>query len=287
MGEGSPTVILTAGMGEFAAMAWANVQPEMAKITKVCAWDRPGWGLSDGGEGEHTVATTTAALEAALATGAIPGPYVMVGHSLGSLESLLFADRHRDAVVGMVLVDPSVPNQDVLVERVAPALGGGNSEEPPVVRGLRLCAAEIRRAAESGGDPPSQCFSYPPFFPSALSAAFAAKVRNPIQYETQASFLTNTDHFTLAANPARNYGDMPLVVLSATDRTPPPNETAEAQAQRVAFTQALDRAHDDLAALSTRGAKIPVQAGHYIQRSRPDVVVEAVARVVDEARAAR
>src|SRR5688572_11735635 len=47
MGEGSPTVILTPGGGNN-AFAWAAVQPEMAKTTRVCAWDRPGWGLSDG-----------------------------------------------------------------------------------------------------------------------------------------------------------------------------------------------------------------------------------------------
>ena len=286
MGEGSPTVILIAGMGDFAGMAWANVQPEMAKTTKVCAWDRPGWGFSDGAEGRHTVASSTAALEAALATGAIPGPYVMVGHSLGGLESLLLADRRPDAVVGMVLVDPSVPNQDRLVEQVSPALGAGNPEEQPAIRGLRQCAAGIRQAADRGEEPPSQCFAYPPYFPPALSAAFAAKVRNPIQYETQASFLTNTDHFALAANPVRNYGDMPLVVLTATGRAPPSGETADAQAQRAVFTQALDRAHDELAALSSRGRKIPVGAGHYIQRSKPQVVIDAVETVVAEARAA-
>jgi len=98
MGEGSPTVILIAGMGVNAAISWATTQPEMAKTTRVCAWDRPGWGLSDGAEGKHTVATSTAALEAALATGKIPGPYIMVGHSLGGYESLLYADRHPDQV---------------------------------------------------------------------------------------------------------------------------------------------------------------------------------------------
>ena len=54
----------------------------------------------------QTVDNTTSDLEAALKRGGIAGPYVMVGHSLGSYESLLFTDRHRRDVVGMVLVDP-------------------------------------------------------------------------------------------------------------------------------------------------------------------------------------
>ena len=74
MGEGSPTVILTAGMGDFAAASWADIQPDMARITRVCSWDRPGYGLSDGSTAPETVATTTADLETALATGKIPGP---------------------------------------------------------------------------------------------------------------------------------------------------------------------------------------------------------------------
>ena len=93
MGEGSPTVILTGGGGSN-SFSWIAVQPAMAKTTRVCAWDRPGWGLSDGSAAPQNAATATADLEAALATGKIPGPYVLVGHSLGSYESLLFADRH-------------------------------------------------------------------------------------------------------------------------------------------------------------------------------------------------
>ena len=62
MGQGSPTVILIPGMGDFAGLSWGPVQPRMAATTRVCAWDRPGWGLSDGWEGTHTVATSTAAL---------------------------------------------------------------------------------------------------------------------------------------------------------------------------------------------------------------------------------
>jgi pimeloyl-ACP methyl ester carboxylesterase len=57
MGEGSPTVILIPGLGDFGGIAWAGVQPDMARTTRVCSWDRPGWGLSDGAEGRHTVET--------------------------------------------------------------------------------------------------------------------------------------------------------------------------------------------------------------------------------------
>jgi pimeloyl-ACP methyl ester carboxylesterase len=288
MGEGAPTVILIPGLGDFGGISWGNVQPEMAKSTRVCAWDRPGWGFSDGAEGKHTVATNVDTLEAALATGRIAGPYVVVGHSLGGLEALLLADRHPEQVVGMVLVDTSVPDQGNLISSVAPAVAAETAQQSPAAV-FRQCAADIRSgAARAGGPDPHNCFQYPPFFPPELSAAFAAKVGNPVQYETMASFFDSTgESFAEAVNGARNYGDMPLVVLTATMQPALPGMSAEQQAQNTVFAEAFAAAHDDLAALSTRGinARVP-GSNHYIQRSKPQVVIDAVEAVIAEARAA-
>lgn len=288
MGEGSPTVILIPGLGDFAGIAWSNVQPEMARTTRVCAWDRPGWGLSDGAEGRHTVETSTAALEAALATGTIPGPYVLVGHSFGGYESLLYADRHPDRVAGMVMVDPSVPNQGAIMERVG--LPTPNVESNPQVLTFRKCAAAIRAGtAKVGGPDPDNCLTYPPFFPDALAKAFGEKISNPVQYETIASFLASSvEGETMVLNPARDYGDMPLLVLTATVEPPSPSDMpAEQRAASEAFFEEWSRAHDALAALSTRGVNMRVPgANHYIQRTKPQVVIDAVEAVVREARAA-
>jgi pimeloyl-ACP methyl ester carboxylesterase len=286
MGEGSPTVILIPGLGDFAGIAWANVQPEMARTTRVCAWDRPGWGLSDGAEGNHTVETSTAALEAALATGTIPGPYVLVGHSFGSYESLLYADRHPDRVAGMVMVDASVPDQRAIMGRAG--LPPPDIESNPQVLTFRNCAAAIRAgSAKLGGPDPDNCLTYPPFFPDALAEAFGQKVSNPVQYETIASFLANSvEGGTIVLNPAREYGDMPLLVLTATVQSPPPPDMpAEQRAASDAFFEEWSRAHDALAALSSRGVNMRVPgANHYIQRTKPQVVIDAVEAVVAEAR---
>lgn len=285
MGEGSPTVILIPGLGDFAGLAWSNVQPEMARTTRVCAWDRPGWGLSDGAEGKHTVETSTAALEAALAVGTIPGPYVLVGHSFGGYESLLYADRHPDRVAGMVMVDSSIPDQVAIMNRVG--VQTPDIASNPVVQITGKCAAAIRAGtARMGGPDPDNCFTYPPFFPDALAKAFGEKVSNPVQYETIGSFLTSANEGgAIVLNPARNYGDMPLLVLTATVQPPPPDVPAEQRAAWEAFNEEWSRAHDALAALSTRGVNMRVPgADHYIQRSKPQVVIDAVEAVVAEAR---
>jgi pimeloyl-ACP methyl ester carboxylesterase len=290
MGQGSPTVILTAGLGDFGGTAWAPVQDSIAKTTRVCAWDRPGFGLSDGSADPQTVGATTADLEAALATGRIPGPYVMVGHSMGSYESMMFTDRHRDQVAGMVLVDPSYPDQVATMQRLNPQALPPPAQQEQILSVFRTCAADIRSGTLRAGSPdPNRCVAYPPVWPAALRDALTAKVLgNPLQYEAQASFLPSMpENSRLAINAERNYGDLPLVVLTATVQPAPPNATPEQLAALALQNQEWNNQHDALAALSTRGvnARVP-GANHYIQRSKPQVVIDAVEAVVAEARAA-
>jgi len=290
MGEGSPTVILTGGGGSN-SFSWSAVQPAMAKTTRVCAWDRPGWGLSDGSAAPQNVATATADLEAALATGKIPGPYVLVGHSLGSYESLLFADRHPDQAVGMVLVDPSIPDQIALMQRIMPQQLPDARQQEEMLSVFRICAAQIRSGAlRLGGPDPNNCITYPAFMPDALKQALAAKVvGNPLQYESQISAMSSfPESSRIVVNPQRDYRDMPLVVLTATVRPPsPPGTSAEQPAAAAAWDEHWNRAHDELAALSTRGvnARVP-GATHDIHGTKPQVVIDAVEAVVAEARAA-
>lgn len=291
MGKGSPTIILTAGAGDFAGSSWGSIQPEMAKITRTCSWDRAGFGLSDGTTAAVTVSLTTADLEAALATGKIAGPYVMVGHSLGSYESLLFTDRHPDKVVGMVLVDPSIPNQFEQMRQSS--LPVPNDASDPMAQAFRKCAADIRAGtAKAGGPDPDHCFDYPLTWPLALRQALAEKVSNPLQYEAMASFSENIlVDGKQVINPSRNYRDMPLIVLTS-DRfaVPPgvPPPTDEQKARRDAMYLIMSQGHAALAALSTRGVNTQVPgADHAIHITKPQAVLDAVAKVVGDARASR
>lgn len=289
MGKGSPTVILTAGLGNAAFEAWSHIQPDMARITRVCSWDLPGWGLSDGSAVPVSVETTAVDLEAALASGAISGPYVMVGHSAGSYQSLLFTDRHPDKVVGMVLIDPGVPGQGALAREAMPSQASANDlSKNPVVQILGKCAEDIRKGvAKAGGPDPDHCFDYPPSWPQALRAALSAKVSDPKQYQTMVSFVTSlAADSRVAVNPSRNYRDMPLIVLSATVQPDPPGLSDAQKAETARYNALWGQKHDELAALSTRGvnARVP-GADHYIQRSKPQAVLDAVAEVVREARA--
>jgi hypothetical protein len=81
---------------------------------------------------------------------------------------------------------------------------------------------------------------------------------------------------------------MPLIVLTAGDYAPDPGMSAAAVAEIPAFQAAFRKGHKAYAALSTRGVQRTVPGTtHYIQQIKPQVVIDAIAEVVDEARAGR
>ncbi len=108
-GEGSPTVILDASGGN-SSSSWGLVQPEIAKSTRVCAYDRAGMGWSERGPAPRDMNQHVRELHALLA--GIDGPYVLVGHSYGGRIARVYAKEYAREVVGMVLIDPGTLDDD-------------------------------------------------------------------------------------------------------------------------------------------------------------------------------
>ncbi|HVR46333.1 MAG TPA: alpha/beta hydrolase [Candidatus Binatia bacterium] len=120
-GQGSPTLVLISGKGN-RADTWSTAAPDVpgptvfptvAKFTRVCAYDRPGTvgalasepSRSDPVPLPVTTAAGAADLQALLTAAKVPGPYVLVGHSMGGLIAGLVASEHGDDVAGLVLED--------------------------------------------------------------------------------------------------------------------------------------------------------------------------------------
>src|SRR5687768_14908959 len=104
-GEGSPLVLLEAGIAA-SSLSWALVQPEVAKFTRVCAYDRAGLAWSEVPSCPRTFSRIVDELGAVLGHVAARGRCVLVGHSFGSLVVRGYAARHPKRVIGIVLVDP-------------------------------------------------------------------------------------------------------------------------------------------------------------------------------------
>jgi len=120
-GFGEPTVVLENGLGGGSGIVgWSFVQPEVAKFTRVCSYDRAGTGYSDPGPSPRTARRIAYELAQLLDRTGISGPLVLVGASIGGLFVRVFASEHGERVVGLVLVDASHEDQEMRVPRIAP-----------------------------------------------------------------------------------------------------------------------------------------------------------------------
>jgi pimeloyl-ACP methyl ester carboxylesterase len=283
LGNGSPTVILTAGLGSW-SVVWRSVQPPLARSTRICAWDPAGFGFSSSSPEPQDTIHLTKDLEQTL----IDGPYLMVGHSAGAFVALRFADQHPKSVVGIVLVDPAMLEQDAIMRRVAPKFAlyaeGVRSAE---AEWWRRCAAGIQSGSLKRGTPEFEQCTAAPHLPAAFSLLQASLTRlnsEPARLLTEASMLEN---FAVsqreAVNPQRGYGDMPLIVLTAGRRDPPSDAPADTREQVPLFYREASRAHQALAALSTRGEdQLVTDSGHNIPVEKPEAVLTAINRVLAE-----
>jgi pimeloyl-ACP methyl ester carboxylesterase len=102
-GEGSPAVVLEIGLGG-PLEVWELVQPEVARFTKVVAYDRIG---AVDTKPSLTGVEIAQELRLALRNAGIDPPYVLVGQSFGGVYNRIFASLYPDEVVGMVLLDPT------------------------------------------------------------------------------------------------------------------------------------------------------------------------------------
>lgn len=151
-GSGRPTVILEAGYRS-PATVWSDdlVFPDdprtmvfegVASFTRVCLYERPGVAAivaddlqpsrSDPAPMPRTVEAIVADLHTLLQVAEVPGPYVLVGHSLGGLMVRLYQATYPNEVAGLVLVD-AFPEQ--LREQLTPehwrAFLAANAIMPP------------------------------------------------------------------------------------------------------------------------------------------------------------
>jgi len=262
-GEGGPAVILDSGLGD-TYVSWHKVQPEIAKFTRVCSYDRAGLGYSDPSPRSRTSRVIAQELHELLQAAGVATPYVIVGHSMGGYDVRLYTSIYPREVVGMVLVDASHPDQENRFPAELKNMEGSWQRETEFIayttpfgvpRLMGLCEeGAIDRATDCNGRTAKERLAEIRAFPE--SAAQAA-----------------------ATGP---FGDLPLVVLSH-DPDKPSNDLPPDLARPV--SELWEKMQEDLAHLSTRGTQtVAKNSGHYIQIDRPDVVIDAVRNVVDQAR---
>jgi len=266
-GSGTPAVILESGMS-VPAIRWAPVQTEVAKFTRVCSYDRAGYGWSDPGPEPRTSDRIARELHALLGAAGERGPFVLVGHSFGGYNVRVFAGLYREETAGVVLVDASHGDEqqriyDVLPPSVREREKREDQRQAWIERWRTpvLLFFGIERLRNTG-DP--ELF----YLEQQRKAREAVEAEDRVEQESWRQVLA-----------AGDLGDMPLIVLTAGEpyEPDPVLSPAEMKRQRDVW---IDELQASMARLSTRGKQIVVPgSGHMIPVEKPDAVVSAIREV--------
>ena len=282
MGEGHPAVLLDSALGG-SSMSWYRVQPELARFTRACTYDRAGFGWSDPARRPRTAEAMTEELHELLRAAAMPPPFVLAGHSYGSLVCQIYAARYPQEVGGLVLVDPpdvdswSRPDERQrrrlergarLARRAAVASRFGLMRLFFFLFGLGALPAA--RLASLGSTRPGEVgiFRVLEKLPPDSRAVLRWLWSESRSLAALASLIENVPASAAEVAAIELPRDLPLVVLTA----------ADAPEQQKSF-------HERLAARSTRGRHVVAsQSSHWIPIDEPELVVEACREVVTAVR---
>ena len=132
-GTGSPAVVLETGLGAESA-EWETVQRSVDRFAQVLRYDRAGRGASPAVASSRCASELVADLRRLLRAAAIPAPYILVGHSFGGLLARLYAQRHREELAGLILLDAMHEDQFEVLGPLFPAAVPG---EPAPLAALR------------------------------------------------------------------------------------------------------------------------------------------------------
>jgi pimeloyl-ACP methyl ester carboxylesterase len=275
-GAGTPPVIFESG-GPGPGLEWEAFQPEAAKFTQACWYDRAGEGWSDPGPFPRTSIAIANDLHELLKRAGIPPPYVFAGASIGGLNSRVYGGLYPNEVAGMVLIDSA------------------HEDEP-----LRAPTFYLARTAPR--------FLWHPLHVAYEAAAFVGLVRltqssstqsrNPSQMTREEiiaalkqqpkSFVGNTSAGIVLpesyaeAKSVSTVGNYPLIVLTAGQ--PFDFRNADLNREAAVYQQVwIHEIQPKLVKLSTRGRQIVVSNANH-GSIPPELIISSIHEVVMEAR---
>lgn len=249
-GIGTPTIVFDTGIAD----QMENLRPlqdRIAQVTRIVTYNRAGYGRSEPGPLPRDSGREADELRTLLEEMNEPGPFVLVGHSLGALNVQVFASRYPDDVAGMILLDPP-PLSFILGEDYA--------ELGVMAEGM---TAEWQSIADAGAE-----------------SADA-------QERTRSTFfrIIASEHREMFGKTARlvgeiqTFGDLPLVVVAAGRPNPAFGEVAE-EYQRYWVEQSRS-----LVDKSAHGSfAFAEDSSHHLYTDVPELVESIIRSVVNDVR---
>ena len=279
LGTGSPTVLLEATAPGW-SLYWSNVQPQLARTTRVCAYDRAGLGWSERGPLPRTGLRMAKELHRLLERAGIRGPYILVGHSLGGLVARLYQHDYPQDVVGMVLVDAG--HELEMRQAEFRLFANAGKSMLPAIRALTMVG--ITRLMASYDRLPPLLMEQEEKVSAELRPMLRAGWLRTGYYST----LTNeSDGLIETLEQVRrsgSLGNLPLVVITATGPIWWPEIPSEVNP--VKFKKMWLELQQHLTTLSTNSRQVFAdQSSHFIPFDQPELVSNAVRELVDRERA--
>ncbi len=281
-GSGSPAVVLESGISA-SSLNWRRVQAEVSRFTRVCSYDRAGLGWSDLCQQSCTPSSLAMQLHTLLHNTGIGAPYVLVGHSFGGLIVQAFAHLYPHETAGLVLVDPLDPaewtpitdeQRRMIRQGIRLSRRGALAAKLGVVRlclNLLLAGNRLipRVAAKLWSGDASQ-----------VTNRIAGQVQKmpeetwPLvaaHWKNQKSFEAMARHFEALAQSAQELSEVkplnvPVTMLLGTQNEHPTD--AREYAKRLSPETRLIFAE---------------KSGHWVQLDEPELVVAAIAKIVEGA----
>jgi pimeloyl-ACP methyl ester carboxylesterase len=256
-GSGSPTVVIEAGLSDWSA-SWSLVQLGVEKTTRVCTYDRAGLGYSTAGPLPRNARQFAQELHTLLQRANVPGPYILVGHSIGGYTAIVFAHDYSGEVSGVVLVDstrlgarqPTQANTD----------SDTQAESAPGVDWILPALARIGFV---------RLVTQPLHLPAEATKAQVAFSVRPVDLQTFQQEVRGIPASVAQARNVATLGDMPLIVLSARLGDTPSHQADQA----------------DMLQLSSHSEQLfAEQSGHNIELEQPEAAVAAIVKMVEQLR---
>jgi pimeloyl-ACP methyl ester carboxylesterase len=270
-GAGSPTIVLDTGLGDDFT-TWLKVQPELSKVTRVCSFDRSGFGASEMTPRPHDADTMAARLHDLVRSAHIDTPFVLAGHSISGLYLRAYAQHYSNELAALVFIDGATPLQDDRVPRSLVAIQDAQRADMPWQK-LLMTIGWYRLQGI--------CSSVPPGF-EAYGAIIRADNCDPTQYDALEAEL---DAVRQSGEETRNVGPfphLPVLILSRDPTSMPSNWPPEvAKANSLVWNQ-MQEESKGLSPLSRR--IIARGSDHYVHVDRPDLVNREITRLVEALR---
>lgn len=259
LGEGSPTVVFTAGSGTPCAYSdYYCIQKELSKTLRTISYDRPGFGWSEPTSIPRTIDKEVDELHQLLSKAGENPPYLLVGHSLSSLEVIRYAQVFPEEVFGVILIDGGNP-----------ALYADYSEFSAltlnrIFEGIRVTG--VARALGSVG-------IFPPFvaenqrlkhLPHNLQQIDKIMFYNKLGLDTNRDSLRNINENASEVVKGGKIGDIPIVILTAEKST---KEWKVSQVELMSWS-------------NNSKQEVVIGASHYIHWSNPNIVVDKIDELI-------